>query len=243
MVRRNVSSDSLKSVRERCNPLNWSAYVPNYATQLDGADRAGPGSAVSLERASRPVLDPGIHAAFRHIRITDAIAELCVEQGYRATTIQNVARRAQASRATIYAQFESREEIFLAALDRGVAELLERTEGACAEADEGQRIEAGLAAALQWIAAEPAIAWVCFVEALRGTPESARHYIDACSRFASLLHDAAPAEVSRPRTTEESLVGGVASLLSGRIRAGESQRAPDLLPELTVFLRGPFLAL
>jgi hypothetical protein len=46
---------------------------------------------------------------------------------------------------------------------------------------------------------------------------------------------------ARAATTEESLVGGVASLLSGLLRSGDAQRAPELAPQLLTFLRGPFL--
>jgi AcrR family transcriptional regulator len=191
------------------------------------------------------MLDPGIVADFRRRRIGDAMAELCVEQGYRASTIDHVARRARVGRATIYEQFKNREQIFLAILDAGIGDLLERTESAwraCA-GDPDQRIEAGLAAVLAWVAEEPATAWCCLVESLCATPESLRLYLEAISRFTAMLHEAAPTEVARPRTTEESLVGGVASILSGVIRAGQAARAPDLQPQLSVFLCGPFLSL
>lgn len=189
------------------------------------------------------MLDPAVVAAFKRRRIADSMAELCVEQGYRATTVDHVARRSRVARATLYEHFENREDVFLTVLDRGIAELLDRTEAACAEVDEDpQRIEAGLAAVLAWVAEEQDTAWVCFVECLCATPEALRRYLDATTRFAALLHAAAPTEVARPTTIEESLVGGVASLLSGLIRAGEARRAPAMLSELMVFLRGPFLA-
>lgn len=172
------------------------------------------------------------------------MAELCVEQGYRAATVAHVCRRAGVSRATIYGHFANREQIFLAVLDRGIAELLERTESACRASAAGSapRIEAGLDAVLSWVAEEPSIAWTCLVESLCATPESLRRYLAAMARFATLLHDAAPTDVARPKTTEESLVGGVASILNGSIRAGQAKRAPELLPQLSVFLRGPFLS-
>jgi AcrR family transcriptional regulator len=189
------------------------------------------------------MLDPAVVAAFKRRRIADSMAELCVEQGYRVTTVDHVARRSRVSRATLYAQFENREDLFLAVLDRGLDELFARTEAACAESEEGsRRIEAGLAAVLSWVAEEPVTAWVCFVEAVCATPEALRRYLDASTGFARLLHGAAPTDVPRPRTTEESLVGGVASILSGVIRAGDASRAPAMLPELTIFVRGPFLA-
>jgi AcrR family transcriptional regulator len=190
------------------------------------------------------MLDPEVHAAFKRRRIADALAELCVEQGYRATTIADIAQRAQVGRATIYENFENREQIFLAVFDRAIAELFERVEAACAVAGDcsEERIEAGLAALLTWVAAEPNAAWASFVESLCATPESFRRYLEAITQFTGLLRGALPSEVPRPETTAESLAGGVASILSGLIRSGQAETAPELLPHLTVFLRGPFLA-
>ncbi len=193
---------------------------------------------------SRPMLAPEVQAAFKRRRITDALAELCVEQGYRATTISDIARRARVGRGTIYEHFENREQILLVVLDHATSELLERVEVACVAAGGGseERVEAGLAALLAWVADEPDAACACFVESLCATPEAFRRYLEAIAQFTALLRGALPSEVPRPETTAESLVGGVASILSGLIRAGRAESAPELLPQLTVFLRGPFLA-
>jgi AcrR family transcriptional regulator len=190
------------------------------------------------------LLDPAIQASFKRRRIADAMADLCVEGGYRAATITKVSHRAEVSRATIYQHFENREQVLLATLDQALGELIARTETACevARAGGGPRLEAGLDAVLTWVAERPADAWVCFVESFCATPESVRRYLDAIARFTDLLAGALPAEVSRPKAIEESLVGGVASLLSGRIRAGQARLVPEMLPEITTFVRGPFLA-
>lgn len=92
------------------------------------------------------------------------------------------------------------------------------------------RLEAGLAAVLAWVAERPAHACALFVDAFGATPESMRRYLAAVAAFTELLSEALPNEVPRPKTVEESLVGGIASLLSGTIRAGEAQRAPELFP-------------
>jgi AcrR family transcriptional regulator len=182
--------------------------------------------------------------AFRRCRIEDALAELCAERGYRATTIADVTRRAHVARNTVYEQFANKEAIFLALFDRAAAELRERVETACAVTgtDSEARLAAGLNALMRWVAAEPANAWTLFVEALCATPASMRRYLKAIEDFTVLLAGAVPDEVSRPATTEESLIGGVASLLSGLLRSGEAQRAPELAPQLLAFLLGPFLA-
>jgi AcrR family transcriptional regulator len=192
----------------------------------------------------RPQLDRRVLHAYRRRHLTDALGELCIEQGFRATTISDVVDRAETSRATVYELFANKEEIFLALLERTEAELFARVEEACRSTGEGpeRQLEAGLAAVLRWVAGEPIYAWICFVESVCATPDSLRRYLEAIAHFTELLRDVLPPEVPRPKSTEESLVGGVASILSGTIRAGEAERAPALHDQLLVFLRGPFLS-
>jgi AcrR family transcriptional regulator len=192
----------------------------------------------------RPLLAREVVVEFRRRQIESTLAELCVERGYRATTIAAISSRARVARATVYEQFTNKEDIFLALQARAVANLSERIEAACAAApgDSAARMAAGVAALLAWVAQEPASAWVCFVESLCATPESLRRYLEAIERFTTMLSGAVPSDVPRPLTTEESLIGGVASILSGLVRDGEAQRAPELQPHLMIFLRASFLA-
>jgi AcrR family transcriptional regulator len=195
-------------------------------------------------RTTRPMLDPRVIASFRRRRITDAFAELCAEEGYRAITVADIVARAKSSRNTFYEEFANRDEAFLAILDAAISELFGRAEAACGAAGERpeERIEAGLRAVLDWVAEQPAAASVCLVDSLSATPESLRLYLEALTRFATLLRGNVPTEVPRPRTTEESLVGGVAAILRQRIQSGEAKRVPELLPALTIFVRAPFIA-
>ena len=50
----------------------------------------------------------------------------------------------------------------------------------------------------------------------------------------------APEDTGLSPTIEDSLVGGVAWILNGKIRRGEAERAPDLLPELLDFVLSPY---
>ncbi len=102
----------------------------------------------------------------------NAMAELCAEQGYEATKIADLVRRAGVARKTLYDNFDGKEEVFLAAFDRAIAEVAQRTEDAC-EQSEGEwidRIAAGLRAFLVYVAENPAVARMCLVEAVSATP-------------------------------------------------------------------------
>jgi AcrR family transcriptional regulator len=172
----------------------------------------------------------------------DAMAELTAERGYGATKIADVVSRAGVARKTLYDNFAGKEELFLAAFEATLGEARESVEAACAAATEGngRGIEAGLEALLGFLAAHPAQARMCMVEALSATPATAVQYEEAIQEFVELLREGVPAARGRPSTLEETLVGGVAWILQQRIRSGETEVVSRLLPELSGFVLSPY---
>lgn len=193
--------------------------------------------------STRPELPREFVAVHKRRRMMDAIAELTAEQGYEATKIADIVRRAAVARKTLYDNFDGKEDLFLSAVGSVVAEMQAAVRDACGEAEEDpeQRIVAGLGAALEFVAARPAASRMCMVEAIAATPSSARLYDAGMRDFVELLREAAPAEADLPETIEESLVGGVAWILQLQIRRGEAEQAPELLPELSQFVLSPYL--
>jgi AcrR family transcriptional regulator len=201
------------------------------------------GPPVGERPSARPQLGREVIAAFRRRHLEDTLTELCAEQGYRATTITDVTRRAHVARNTVYEHFANKEAIFLALLERRFAELFERVETTCSASDDDPRprVEAGLGAVLGWVAAEPVAARACLVEAACATPRALQVYLGATARFTDLLRGCAPVSPTRPDSVEDLLVGGIASTLRYLVLAGEAERAPSLLPGLGEFLWQPYL--
>jgi AcrR family transcriptional regulator len=190
----------------------------------------------------RPELPRDFIAAHKRRRMMDAIAELTSEQGYEATKIADVVRRAKVARKTLYDNFDGKEDLFLAAVDLNVAELRSRVEAACAgsEGPWEQRVRDGLAAFLTFIAQHPAAARMCMVEAISATPSAAVRYQEALHSFVELLRGAAPPRPGPSGTLEETLTGGVAWIATQQIRGGGAERIEELLPELSEFLLSPY---
>jgi AcrR family transcriptional regulator len=194
--------------------------------------------------STRPELPREFVAGHKRKRMMDAIAELTAEQGYEATKIADIVRRAAVARKTLYDNFDGKEDLFLSAIDSTVTEMRVLVEGACDDGgDPEERIVAGLEALLDFIAEHPAAARMCMVEAISATPGSARLYDAAVHEFVALLKKSTPEEADLPGTIEESLVGGVAWILQLQIRRGEAETAPGLLPELSQFVLSPYLGL
>jgi AcrR family transcriptional regulator len=192
--------------------------------------------------ATRPELPREFVASHKRRRMMEAIAELTAENGYEATKIADIVRRAAVARKTLYDNFDGKEDLFLSAIDAAVGELRLAVEEGCGGAGSSESgIIGGLEALLEFVAARPAVARMCMVEAISATPSSARHYDAAMRDFVQLFRRSAPAGADLPETIEESLVGGVAWILQLQIRRGEADQAPDLLSELSQFVLSPYL--
>jgi AcrR family transcriptional regulator len=191
----------------------------------------------------RPALPREFIALHKQRRIMDALAELTAEQGYEATKISDIVKRAGVARKTLYDNFEGKEEAFLAAFDSARDELLRRVEegGAADDGDWQVRIEGGLAAFLGFVAEQPTVARMCMIEALSATPATTKRYEDALDTFVELTRKTLPRDERLPETIAETLVGGVAWIVYQQIRRGEAERAEDLLPELAEFMMAPYL--
>ncbi len=175
----------------------------------------------------------------------DALAELSAEQGYDATKISDIVRRAAVARKTLYDNFTGKEEVFLAAFDASVEELTDRIEQACVVAGDGWqgRVEAGLEAFLDYIAENPSLARLCLIEALSATPAATKRYEDALQSFVEMAQRAFPKDDRLPETTEEILVGSVVWITHQQIRRSETERAANLLSELSEFVLAPYVGI
>jgi AcrR family transcriptional regulator len=178
-------------------------------------------------------------------RLLAALAECLSERGYDQTTVSLIGKRAGVSKSDFYKQFESKDACFLAAYDDAVARIRTPALAACREADGwAEGVLAALASLLDLLASQPELARLVLLEGLRVGRGVYDRYQDALQGFVPLLRDGAPAPAggSPPLlTTDEALVGGIASLLSRRILAGETEQLPGFLPEIAEFALTPYL--
>ncbi len=193
-------------------------------------------------KPTRPVLPREFVAVRKRRRIMDAMAELSAEQGYEATKIADIVRRAGVARKTLYDNFDGKEEVFLGAFDSAVEETAAQIEEACDAAGEDweKRVEAGLRAFLTALAERPAAARICLIEAVSATPAASARYDAAVQRFIELLRRNAPDDTGLPATIEETLVGGVAWILHQQIRRHGAEQVLELTPELLDFILSPY---
>lgn len=196
----------------------------------------------SAEPAPRPELSREFVAEHKRKRIMAATAELIAERGYEATKISDIVKRAGVARKTLYENFSGKEEVFLTTFDAAVAEAMRRIEVSCQSlGDDWQaRAEAGLAAFLEYVSSEPALARMCLVEAQTAGPAAAEHYEAAVQDFVALAQRYIPRAEKLPDTIDETLIGGIAWIIYQHVRRGEADQVAELLPDLAEFLLAPY---
>lgn len=178
-------------------------------------------------------------------RIIAALAEETVARGYRAVTVADIVRRAGIARNTFYENFSSKQDCFLAAQDYAVDEALRRVVDAATEVESWQeRVHAGLAAFLHYVASEPALARTCIVEAISAGPASLERYEESLQSFIPLFRigrQVSPHGAKLPETLEETIIGGIFWVIYQRIIGGETEQIEQLLPELVEFALIPYV--
>jgi AcrR family transcriptional regulator len=184
-------------------------------------------------------------ARHQRARIVSALAQETSEKGYRAVTVADIVKRAAIARNTFYENFRSKEDCFLAAQAFAMSAALERVVTAAGEIEDWpRRVRAGLAAFLDYVAEEPALARTCMVESLTAGPAAVKHYEESQQAFVSLFQlgrAVSPHGADLPETMEEAIIGGVFWLVYQRLVVGEPDAIEDLLPELIEFALTPYL--
>lgn len=169
-------------------------------------------------------------------RVLTALVDVVAERGYNATTVADITKAAGVSRRTFYEHFSDKEACFLAAYEMVVDRLLDSMRAAAASFEEPPRqLRAALATMLRLFAAEPDLAQLCLVESVAAGGEVAVRHGQTMQRLASLLRAARPESPDGhplPELTEETLVGGIASLIGRELNAGRAEQLEGLLPEL-----------
>lgn len=177
-------------------------------------------------------------------RLLDSIAESLHEHGYDRTTVSVITAQARVSKSDFYRHFPNKDECFVAAYDDAVERLRTEMLEACAGAgDWTARVSAAVEAVLSFLAREPARADLLLVEGLRAGPAVYARFQKAVQSFVPYLKQDAPApDRGEPGDgVAEAVVGGVASLLSRWVLAGESEELEARFPEIAEFALMPYL--
>lgn len=205
-----------------------------------------------VEPAASPRLPAGRHGLPREFiaqnqreRIVTALVDTVAERGYNATTVAHITKAASVSRRTFYEHFADKEACFLAAYEM-VSDHIRASMQAAAESFEDwpQKVRAALATMLRFLAGEPELARICMIEPVAAGGEIAARHRASMQGFVEILKAGRPehsGERPLPEATEETLVGGILSLIVREITAGRTEQLENLLPDLVELTLAPYV--
>jgi AcrR family transcriptional regulator len=199
--------------------------------------------------SGRDRLPPGRHGLPRQFvaenqreRLLNGVVEAVAEHGYNETTIARIAEAAKISRRTFYEHFEGKEECFLAAYEMIDAHVRTAVLAAGEEAEPWpERVRARLAALLEVLARDAAVARFYLLEPLVAGGEVAARYRDAMQLLAEAIRPQAGLADTDVEVRDQVLMGGVTTLISRRLKVGAGARLSELLPDLIELVLTPYL--
>ncbi len=179
----------------------------------------------------------------RREAIVEAMIRVAGNKGYLAASVADVLTEAGVSRTTFYKHFSDKQECFLAAHDRAIETILETAETACEDGRNWrERARDGLAAVVELLATEPALARTAIVEISTAGAEARRRHWTGVERFAALFEpDSRGEEPELPANTALMAISAVAGLIFDELREGRAENLPELLSELEFALLVPYL--
>lgn len=103
------------------------------------------------------------------------------------------------------------------------------------------KISAAIHAALEFAASQPQATRTLTMEARVSRFDGGRAYLQMIGYFSELLRVGAPHDQPLATSTEEALVGGIATVVSDHLRSGRAHRLVDVAPELVYLTLLPYL--
>lgn len=178
-------------------------------------------------------------------RLIAGLAEAVAEKGYAAVTLTDIVKHAKVSRRVFYANFESKEQCFLAVFEVVVDHLRELiAEAVTGIPDWPRQAIAATRATLGFFAAESDLARLCMVESRGAGPAVTARFNQAAAEMAPSLRRGRgerPEGKRLPASTEDSTIGSLVSLAQRKVAAGEAEQLQDLLPDCAELVLLPYL--
>ena len=178
-------------------------------------------------------------------RLIAGLAEAVAEKGYAAVTLTDIVKGAKVSRRVFYANFESKEQCFLAAFEVVVGHLRELIGDAVdGVGDWPHQALAATRAVLAFLASEPDLARLCLVESRAAGPAVTARLNEAVGEIAPLLRRGRaerPEGKRLPASTEDSTIGSLVSLAQRKVATGEAEQLEQLLPDCAELVLLPYL--
>lgn len=184
-------------------------------------------------------------AAHQRQRLFEAMISVVDEQGFVASTISDLVKRAGVSRRSFYEHFENKEECLLATYDSLIEQFTARLTASYDEqAPLTDQVQALVRAIFDAASERPDAARLVSVEMGGAGPVGIERWArdaELLSRFVSALFRRAPGEGTVPDPVARAIVGALRTIIYARVRQRRSSRAlktelQKLIPDLVAWI-------
>lgn len=207
------------------------------------AEGKGEGEKLRRLPPGRHGLSPEFVAQNQQERLIAGTIAAVAADGFRETTVTQIAAAAGVSRRTFYSYFQTKEECYIATFDL----LEEHLFAAIAEASGESwtaEVRARVAALLAVFGANPDLVRFALVEPPAAGGEVAERNRLLLTRIVEALAAGAPAGRGYSVATEverEAMAGALAAVLAAKVQTGGDEQLEGSFPELVELVLSPFV--
>lgn len=177
--------------------------------------------------------------------VLDVATQVFAKRGYPATTVDHIVASAKIGVGTFYSLFDGKEDCFLQAYDRVIAEAREKIAASVpSTAFWPEQACAALRAALELIVAEPLRARLVLVESQTAGPAGLAGHEQTVDELVPLFRrgrEYSPIAEELPATLDLATLGGLLWFLQQRIALGELEEVDRFLPDAIQIAIEPYL--
>lgn len=193
----------------------------------------------------RRPLEPEVYRDHQREHVLAAATEVFAKRGYHATTVDHIVAAAKIGVGTFYGLFGGKEECFLAAYERVLADYRQAVcDRLPAEAPFSERAASALHAILVQIAEQPLSARVALVEVQTAGPSALARYqqtIDALIPELARAREESPFAAELPSRLEEAVIGGLFWYLQQRLQQSELKDPDAHFADVLEIVLEPYL--
>ncbi|GAA3390494.1 TetR/AcrR family transcriptional regulator [Cryptosporangium minutisporangium] len=198
----------------------------------------GTGDVPTLPRGHHHLSREEVRAAQR-ARLLAAMVDAVAEEGYAATTVGMVLKRARISRETFYQHFADKQDCFLAAFDEASNLLIDAMVNALGSPEEAvlSRLDRVFSTYLGALSEAPTSARVFLIEVYGAGPAAVARRLAVQEQFALAVADVVT-QGQRwrggldPRFIGRAVIGAVSALVTAEVDAGKGGDLPELREQL-----------
>jgi AcrR family transcriptional regulator len=206
---------------------------------------AVPLSASALLPRGFSAIEPSAARAVRRRRVIEATARVVAARGYAAASVSDIVAAARVPRASFYAELGGKREALHAAVSHGMQESMAAAASRyLVPAPWPRRVWRAFEAFLAYVAGNPELARLGFVEVHAAGPEAVRHRHEHLMAFSLFLEDGyrqSAAAARLPRLCSEAIALAVFGLLRGEVIAGRTEEMLSVLPSCAYVVLAPFV--